>query len=92
MKVLVIAGIWLFGYLSALFLLMLIFRLGGDDPEVVYELNEDNACIYLFLILLWPLGLAIEISYFLYKFLKKWFVVAIEVIVAAKELKEESDD
>lgn len=76
---------------------MLISRLEGDDPEDVYELDSDIVGIYIFLIIMWPLALFFEILYFLYKFLKKWFVLAIEVIVAAKELKQkeyedESDD
>ena len=89
MKLWVIAGIWFFGYLLTVFLLMLILRLEGDDPEDVYEIDADDAAIYLFIIFIWPIALAIEILYFLYKFLKKWFVLAIEVIVAAKELKQE---
>ena len=88
MKALIIVGVWLFGYLLALFLFMLIFRLEGDDPEDVYEINSDTAGMYLFLIFIWPIALVIEILYFLYQFLKKWFVLAIEVIVAAKELKQ----
>ena len=97
MKSWVIAGVWFFGYLLTVFLFMLISRLEGDDPEDVYELDDDNAGMYIFLILIWPIALVIEILYFLYKFLKKWFVLAIEIIVAAKELKqkeyeEKSDD
>lgn len=88
MKLFVIAGVWFFGYFLTVFLFMLICRLEGDDPEVVYELDEKTAAIYLFLILLWPIGFVIEILYFLYQFLKKWFVLAIEVIVATKELKQ----
>ena len=88
MKLWIIAGVWFFGYLLTVFLLMLILRLEGDDPEDVYEIDADTAGIYLFLILLWPIALVIEILYFLYKFLRKWFVLAIEVIVAAKELKQ----
>ncbi len=89
MKLRFIAGIWIFGYLLTVFLFMLICRLEGDDPEDVYELDDNNVGIYILLILLWPIGLVIEILYFLYKFLKKWFVLAIEAIIAAKELKQE---
>lgn len=89
MKALIIGGVWFFGYLLTVFLVMLICRLEGDDPEDVYELDSDTAGIYIFLIIIWPLTLAIAILYFLYKFLRKWFVLAIEVIVAAKELKQE---
>lgn len=92
MKLWVIAGIWIFGYLLTIFLLMLILRLEGEDPEDVYELDGDDAAICLFLILLWPLGLAVEILYFLYKFLKKWFVLIIELIIARKEMKKKEDE
>ena len=92
MKYCIIAGIWVFGYLLTVFLFMLICRLEGEDPEDVYELDGDDAAIYLFLILLWPLGLAVEILYFLYKFLKKWFVLIIETIVAVKEMKDEEEE
>lgn len=86
------AGIWVFGYLLTIFLFMLICRLEGEDPEDVYELDGDDAAIYLFLILLWPLGFAGETLYFLYKFLKKWFVLIIELIIARKEMNEDEDD
>lgn len=91
MKLRFIAGIWIFGYLLTVFLLMLICRLEGDDPEDVYELNEDNVGIYVLLMLLWPIALVIEILYFLYKFLKTWFVLIIELIIARKEMKEDKE-
>ena len=92
MKLWVIAGIWLFGYLLTVFLFMLMCRLEGEAPEDIYELDEDNTGIYMFLMLLWPLGLAIETLYFLYKFLKKWFVLVIELIIARKEMKMDKEE
>lgn len=92
MKLWVIAAVWFFGYLLTVFLFMLICRLEGEDPEDIYELDEGNVAIYMGLMLLWPLGLVIETLYFLYKFLKKWFVLIIELIIAGKEMKENEDD
>lgn len=92
MKYGIIAGVWFFGYLLTVFLLMLMCRLEGVDPEEVYGLDEGNVIIYAFLMLLWPLGFVIELLYFLFKFLRKWFVLIIETIVAAKEIKDEEED
>lgn len=93
MKAILIPFIWVVGYLISLFLFMLIRRLTGEDPDDVYTLDdESNVIIYFFLILLWPLGLAAELLYFLFIFLRKWFVLIIETIVAVKEIKDEEED
>lgn len=89
MKTCIIIGIWIFGYLLSLFFTMLICRLTGDDPEDVYEFNDDNVVIYAAEIIFWPIVLIGFFIYFTFRFLKKWYALAIEAIVAAKELKQE---
>ena len=89
MKICIILGIWLVGYLVSLFFTMLVFRLTGEDPEDVYEFNDDNVLIYAFEIIFWPIALIGFFIYFTFRFLKKWYVFAIEFIIAEKELKEE---
>lgn len=49
--------------------------------------NDKNLLLMLF----WTIALVIEILYFLYKFLKTWFVLIIELIIARKEMKEDKE-
>ena len=92
MKAVIFIIVWLFGFLLSIFFWLLICRLNGEDPEDVYEFDVEWIPIYLSCLALWPFVLAAEISYFSYKFVKKWFVLAIETIVAAKESKEEDNE
>lgn len=89
MKYVIFGVIWLFGFLLSIFFWLLIWRLAGDDPEDVYEPEVEWIPIYLSCLALWPFVLAAELSYFLYKFVKKWLVLAVETIVAIKEIKDE---
>lgn len=89
MKALIIIGGWLVGYAITLFFFMLILRLLGDSPEEVYGIDSGNAELYLLIGVVWPLFLLCELLYLIWRFLKKWFVFAIELIVASKEIKEE---
>lgn len=91
MKIVIGCGLWFFGYLISVFLLMLFLRLMGESPEDVYDVNPDAMCIYMLMLILWPVALAIEIIYFTYKFIKKFFVLGVESIIAMKEIKEESE-
>lgn len=92
MKILLFILIWILGYLISVFLFMLISRLSGEDPDDVYGFDEDYFIIYAGLLALWPLGLFLEILLFVLKFFKKWFVFAIETIVAIKERREDESN
>lgn len=91
MKIVIGCGLWFFGYLISVFLLMLLLRLMGESPEAVYDFDADAMGIYMLMLILWPVALAIEVLYFTYKFINKFFVLGVESIIVMKEIKEESE-
>jgi hypothetical protein len=80
--------IWIAGYFITLFLCMLIDRLGGLDPEAVYngyDIGGEDFDALIALIFLWPLMLIFLILCIVWKCLRKLMIATIEVIVAIKD-------
>jgi hypothetical protein len=80
--------IWIIGYFITLFLCMLIDRLGGLDPEAVYngyDIDGEYFDMTIALIFLWPFVLIFCIFWIMWKCLRKLMIATIEVIVAIKD-------
>jgi uncharacterized membrane protein YciS (DUF1049 family) len=88
MKIIIITGAWIVGWLVSIFLILLICRLEGDSTEIYnFKSSDYEMCTLLFL--LWPVALVIGLLYLLLKLLKKSMIVAIETIVAYRNIKKE---
>lgn len=88
MKVVLFILIFIFLGLLDLFLWMLGFRLMGEDPDTVYNPDEDIIGFYILLFIFWILGLPVAICYYIWYFSRRIMISLIEIIMTSKNKEE----
>ena len=81
--------LWIIGWIVTCLLLLLIDRLRGLSPEEVYDEENEEFCGLM--IVFWPVVFAFEVVYILLKAIKKYTIAIVEIIVAIKSVKEDSE-